>query len=337
MRPISTGSGKAGSSVGAVIEIDKDLVARLDAAAVDAKADPRLRQAAVWALGRSGRQDAACRLVALLTVEGDEVGRCAASALADLSGLAHGTDAARWTAWWDAHKDLAEADWLQGRLAFQAARSGRLDGELLRARAQVVRLHQQVFARLAATERVDYVQSLLDQDEPGVRGLAVIWCIEMLPSADADRQASIGKILQRLTHDGNPEVQRTAVLALGRLADSESFVRLRKLLADPSPPVKAAAIRVLALRCRAAPPRRKRSSGPSYLCCKKRWTTRHWRWSSKRPRRWERSAPPKRGRFSSVCFATTAKMFARRRRKRWSALPGQPFSMASSTASTTAA
>ena len=108
-------------------------VARLDAAAIDARADPQLRQAAVWALGRSGRQDAAGRLVAPLTVEGDEVGRFAASALADLSGLAHGTDAARWTAWWDAHKDLAEADWLQGRLAFQAARSGRLDGELLRA------------------------------------------------------------------------------------------------------------------------------------------------------------------------------------------------------------
>ena len=92
----------------------------------------------------------------------------------------------------------------------------------------------------------------------------------MLPSADADRQASVGKILQRLTRDGNSEVQRAAVLALGRLADSESFVRLRKLLADPSPPVKAAAIRACAALPGQPPPRRKRGSGRSYPCCKKR-------------------------------------------------------------------
>ena len=229
---------------------DGALVRRLESIARVAKAELRLRQAAVWTLGRSGRQDAAECLVALLDLEGDEMRRYVAASLTDLSGLNHGADTERWKAWWATHKGLSTGDWFQQRLAFQAARVSRIDGELLRARAQVLRLHQQVYARLGVTERVPYVQSLLEQDEPGVRGLAVIWAVEMLPSADAEKQAALRKLLQKLTHDPNAEVQRGAVLALGRLEDEESFARLKKLLDGENAAVKAAAIRAMSLQAR---------------------------------------------------------------------------------------
>ena len=229
---------------------DEALVRRLGVMARDPKAELRLRQAAVWTMGRSGRQDAAGHLVDLLGVEGEEMKRYVSASLADLSGLNHGTDAERWKAWWATHKDLTTADWFQQRLAFQSARVSRIDGELLRARAQVLRLHQQVYARLGVPERVPYLQALLEQDEPGVRGLAVIWAVEMLPSADAEKQKALSKILQKLTHDCNAEVQRGAVLALGRLNDEESFARLKKLLDAENPAVKAAAIRAMSLQAR---------------------------------------------------------------------------------------
>jgi HEAT repeat protein len=238
----------AAETLGAIA--DAAQVRRLESLARNPKGELRLRQAAVWTLGRSGRQDAAGFLVEMFALEGEEMKRYVAAALAELSGLNHGTDAERWKAWWSAHKDLTTADWFQQRLAFQSARVGRLDGELLRARAQVMRLHQQVYARLGVAERVPYLQALLDQDEPGVRGLAVIWAVEMLPSTDAEKQKALGKLLQKLTHDSNAEVQRGAVLALGRLNDDESFDRLTKLLEADAPAVKAAAIRALSLQAR---------------------------------------------------------------------------------------
>ena len=105
--------------------IDADMVRRLATIARDPKAELRLRQAVVWTLGRSGRQDAAEHLVDLLALEGEEMKRYVAASLADLSGLNHGTDADRWKAWWATHKDLTTADWFQQRLAFQTARVSR--------------------------------------------------------------------------------------------------------------------------------------------------------------------------------------------------------------------
>src|SRR5438876_671460 len=74
--------------------------------------------------------------------------RVVAGALTELTGQTHGQDEARWKAWWSRHKDLTTEQWLEMRLAFQSTRANRLEGELLRARAQVLRLHQQVYLRL---------------------------------------------------------------------------------------------------------------------------------------------------------------------------------------------
>ena len=95
--------------------------------------------------------------------------RAAADALAELAGQSFGVDAARWREWWDRHKDLSNEQWLEMRLACQTSRVRRLEGDLKRARMQVLRLQQQVYGRLTPADRPTYIQMALEQDDPMVR------------------------------------------------------------------------------------------------------------------------------------------------------------------------
>ena len=171
-------------------------------------------------------------------------------ALADLTGQNLGADAARWRAWWERHKDMTREQWLQMRLAFQTSRAVRLENDLARARAQVLRLHQQVYLRLPVAERFAHLQAVLEQEDPASALLAVVSGSELLPScADwrRDRHKQLSKVLLKLTHDKSPEVQRAAVLALGRLTDPEALVRRRhQLLKTGTSLVRAAAARAMA-------------------------------------------------------------------------------------------
>src|SRR5262249_48305244 len=142
-----------------------DLVKRLQAVASNGKADVRLRQTAAWTLGRCGRKAAAEALVGLLADENEELRRVACSALAEISGQPHGSDAEQWRGWWAKHKDQGNEEWLAMRANSQAARAARLEGELFRCRAQVLRLHQQLYARLPVPERLAYLQAAADQDD----------------------------------------------------------------------------------------------------------------------------------------------------------------------------
>ena len=72
----------------------------------------------------------------------------------------------------------------------------------------------------------------------------------MLPSADALGQKALADVLLRLSRDGTIEVQRSAVLALGRVNEERAFDRLQLLLRQGSPPVRAAAARALAQQAR---------------------------------------------------------------------------------------
>jgi HEAT repeat protein len=229
---------------------------RLREAAEDAHAEPALRQAALWALGRSGRQDAVPILLAQLTGPAEGLRRTAAEGLADLTGQNFGSDAEHWRAWWGGHKGQSNERWLQERLAYQTSRAHRLDGDLERARNQVLRLHQQFYNRLPAAERLGYIQSIVDQEDPAVRALAVVWAVEHLPTADAAKQRGVAAVLLRLSHDGTAEVQRAAVLGLGRVDDPAGFERLQALLVRGRPLVRAAAARSLALLARGDGPDR---------------------------------------------------------------------------------
>src|SRR5947209_15498173 len=70
---------------------DDPLLRRLQALAGDARADTAARQAALWALGRSGRKQAVPVLLGHLSGE-EAIKRVAADALADLSGQSFGTE-----------------------------------------------------------------------------------------------------------------------------------------------------------------------------------------------------------------------------------------------------
>jgi HEAT repeat protein len=230
---------------------EANLVRRLEAVVKDARADLRVRQAALWTLGRCGRQSAAGVLVNALEQESEDIRRVAAGALADLTGQNHGLDPVRWRAWWARHKDLTGEQWLQMRLSYQTSRALRLEGDLARARAQVLRLHQQVYSRLPLSERFSHLSGLLDQEDPAVRGLLVVWALELMPAAiDDERRKALARVLLRLSHDGSLEVQRAAVLALGRMSDASASERLHRLLTTGERVVRAAAARALAQQAR---------------------------------------------------------------------------------------
>jgi HEAT repeat protein len=229
-----------------------DLLPRLECLAEDAKLDATTRQAAVWVLGRTGRKPAVPIALLLARDPTDGVRRAAVEALAELSGQNFGSDLERWEAWWARQKDVGNERWLEQRLAYQTGRAYRLDGDLERARNQVLRLHQQFYNRLPGAERLAYVQSLVDQDDPAVRALAVAWAVEMLPAADTARQRVLAQALVKLSNDSSVEVQRSAVLGLGRVDDTAALERLYSLIQKGRPPVRAAAARSLALQARAA-------------------------------------------------------------------------------------
>jgi HEAT repeat protein len=232
---------------------------RLREVAEDPKADPAARQAAVWALGRCGRKEAAAELMALMG-EGGSLRQSLADALAELSGHAYGLDAEQWQAWWARVKNLSDKGWLEMRLAYQASRARRLEGDLERSRAQVLRLQQQLYARLPAAERGAYVLSAAEQDDAASRALAVAWAAELLAAPDAARQAQLGPMLLRLSRDAAPEVKQAATLGLSRVGDPAAGERLRALLHDGRAGVRAAAARALAQQARAAETERKRQA-----------------------------------------------------------------------------
>ncbi len=232
---------------------DPRVLARLTPLIEDSKADPATRQAAVWVLGRSGRKRVVPMLLGLLENETEVLRRTAAEALAETTGQNYGLDVKRWQAWWQQNKDLSPERWLERRLAYQSARTRRLEGELERSRAQVLRLQQQLYSRLPVGERLSYVQSVVEQDDPALRLLAVTWIVDQLAAVtDATQKPALTQLLLRLSLDASIEVQRAAVLALGRSSEQAAFDRLRYLLRQGRAPVRAAAARSLGQQSRSA-------------------------------------------------------------------------------------
>src|SRR5262249_25337122 len=115
-----------------------NLIRRLRAIAKDPKEELARRQGAILAVGRGGRRLGVVGLLDLLSNDNETLRKSAAAALADLTGEGYGLDPEKWRQWWNQHKTQSEERWLEERIAFQAARSLRLEGELERARAQVV-------------------------------------------------------------------------------------------------------------------------------------------------------------------------------------------------------
>jgi HEAT repeat protein len=224
---------------------------RLESIARDKRAGPRVRQAALWALGRTGKHAAAGVLVSL--TEDEALARVAITSLEELTGRTY-SNATQWKAWWERKKGLTAEQWLELRLSFQTSRASRLEGELLRARTQVIRLHQQLYGRLLVAERFGYVQQLRRHEDPGVRALSVVFSKELLQSAPAAELAGLSGGILELTRDSHPDVQRAAVLALGRVYTEEAFGRLKELLTKGEKAARIAATRALAAQAKGTTP-----------------------------------------------------------------------------------
>lgn len=230
------------------------LVARLRALGQDSKAEMAVRQAAVTALGRTGRPEAASALIELLALDSEVLRKSVTTALSELTGQTYGPDIERWRNWWEKHRAEPAERWLADRLAYQAGRARRLEGDVERLRGQVVQLHEQLYARLPPADRLGYIQALLDQEEAAVRALAVPWGLQLLPALDATGLRALTDVLLRLSQDSAPDIQRSAVLALGRVTDPRAFDRLRQLTRSPAPAIRASAARGLAIQSRGSGP-----------------------------------------------------------------------------------
>ncbi|MHB1425213.1 MAG: HEAT repeat domain-containing protein [Gemmataceae bacterium] len=229
---------------------DVGLVKRLDQLASDNDADDAIRRTALWTLGRCGSKEAARFLLAHLRDDNEPLRRAAAAALSDLSGQDFGLDRKRWQEWWQGQEHLSNERWLEARLAYQSSRAHRLEGDLNRSRAQLLRLQQQLYSRLSGSDRIAHIQALLDQDDPAVRVLAVNWSIELLPAAETADKRLLTQVLLRLSQDSSLEVRRAAVLSLGRVPDAGVFERLLRLAHAEPPAVRIAALRSLSLHAR---------------------------------------------------------------------------------------
>lgn len=230
--------------------MDGNVLQRLETLLANTKVELTIRQAALWTLGRCGRKQAAAVLVEHLSHEQEGMRRAASEALAALSGRNYGGDVVRWREWWDEHKDLSDERWLQDRVEYQGSRLRRLEGELERTRTQIVNLQEQLYTRLPLADRLGHVLGLADHEEPAIRALAVRWAGELLPAADMVGQCALADLLLRFSQDGTAEVQRAAVLTLGKVQDSRAFERLLVLLREAPPAVRAAAARSLAQHAR---------------------------------------------------------------------------------------
>jgi HEAT repeat protein len=224
---------------------DTHVLLQLQILAEDAKTDLAVRQAALGALGSSGRKEALPVLLHQLASTHDQLRQAAAKALEDLTGLPYGASTQRWQAWWKSRETMTNEAWLAERLAYQATRSRRLEASLDSTKSQLVQLHQQLYAHLTPADRLGHVQSLSDNEEPAVRALVVAWCLEQMPVCDAAGQRLLVDLLLRLSQDSMLGIQRQAILALGRLEDARAFEQLRRLLQSGPATVRAPAARAI--------------------------------------------------------------------------------------------
>lgn len=227
-----------------VLLADSKTLHRLETLVRDAKTQLGIRQTILLALGHSGRKEAAAILIGQLSGP-ESIRQTTVEALTELTGHSYGDRVARWQAWWAAHGTVSNERWLQERLYYQTSRGRRLAGELDQARAQVVHLEQQLYSRLPPADRLNHVRGLVDAEDAGLRALAVGWTLELWPTCDTVGRHTLADVLLRLSHDSTVEVQRAAVLALGRVSEPSAFQRLCELLQLGSPSVRAAAARAL--------------------------------------------------------------------------------------------
>jgi len=222
-----------------------------------------------------------------LSSDDESVRQASADALADLTGRPYGVNISRWRDWWELHKEITNEHWMEERLAFQASRSRRLEGELDRAKSQLLTLHQQLYSRLPVADRLGLIQNAADSEDPSIRSAGGYLEHGMLPTVDAVGQTSAGRLLLRFSHDGTVEVQRAAVWRWAGFLIRESLIGCvrysRRVRLQCGRQQRACWHSKFVGRGR----KPLRASGRLSPACRKPWTILRWKLLPKPPRVWE--------------------------------------------------
>ncbi len=216
---------------------------------------PAERLGAIYALSLWRSRDPVPELVTLLDErrrEPADVLRETCEALERATGQRLGPSADAWRAWWEARRADPTRHVTIASLQEQAGQlQKRLDQESERGTRLASRLQQtylDLFAALPAAERSERLVTLVEDELPDVRGLALSLVDRMLRNGERPSEALVQRVQGRLK-DPNPALRVRAM----RLLDDLSFPQLAErvaetLPAESDPTAADAALKLLASR-----------------------------------------------------------------------------------------
>lgn len=219
---------------------------------IDRTADRRgeaSRRATIQALGALPEKRVAETLIRLLSSpdESREVRAAAVAALTEMTGAAlNGNDVGRWRAWWEANRNLSDAQFREAIIASKASRY-----DVLRpAQEQLVAATRerlaQMYRRLPPEQRTGELLAMLGDESPPIRAIATAIVREDKLSAASVPQ-EVQERLRQMVDDVDPSVRFEVANALWALNYAPALdAILAQLPREPNPEVRAALARSVA-------------------------------------------------------------------------------------------
>jgi hypothetical protein len=233
--------------------------------AVDKALNVRIRRGAIVALGYHRNRDLVGVLIGLLSSQQPtQVRSAAANSLSRLTGIYHfGMDLTKWSAWWEAHRDLDEQRWLSSLINNFADHAAALTVDNQRITQRLVEAQRQLYLATPTEERTAKLEKMLAAPELPMRLMALDLIVQRLvdqqpigqtlraalivalsdPSAqvrtqsaqlirDLNDAAGADAIATRLAVETDPMVLRAYLVAMADIPREGALGRATQLLGD---------------------------------------------------------------------------------------------------------
>ncbi len=233
--------------------------------AVDKALNVRIRRGAIVALGYHRNRDLVGVLIGLLSSQQPtQVRSAAANSLSRLTGIYHfGLDLTKWSAWWEAHRDLDEQRWLSSLIDNFANHASALTVDNQRITQRLVEAQRQLYLATPTEERTAMLEKMLNAPELPMRLMALDLIVQRLvdqqpigetlrgalilalsdPSAQVRAQSAqlirdlndgpgADAIAQRLDVETDPTVLRAYLVAMADIPREKALGRATQLLSD---------------------------------------------------------------------------------------------------------
>lgn len=222
------------AAVGALAAYSQgDVIARMRMLALDSRAALPTRRAALDVLTQMPAREALAALVDVLSDTNSAVAAPALEALQQASGMEFNGDAASAITWWQADRQLPLAEWQAAQVQRVAAQNQRLAARLQTAEARLTKALRDYYGKLPEAERPALLASFLADPLPVVRELALE--LVQLEQTDAKRIApETAAVVRGLLADPDPPVRAAAVRAVAGLRDPSDGARFVESLARES-------------------------------------------------------------------------------------------------------